>query len=86
MEKNRARGLSPPANAMVRGHAKQVAQEKNAAKQKAAKGTQRFDAAKKLTVVCPICRTSVVNYAMLMQHYDAKHPKEKSRPPESDFS
>ena len=69
---------------MVRGHAKQVAQEKNAAKKKDANGTQRFDAAKKLTVMCPICRTTVVNYKLLVGHYEAKHPKE-SMPPESNF-
>lgn len=43
---------------MARGHQKEVAQQKNAAKKAAAekKGTQKGAAEKKLTFTCPICK------------------------------
>ena len=61
---------------MVRGHAKQVAQERNAKNQKGQKGTQRGDAEKKLTIICPICRVTMASQKLLVGHYEAKHPKE----------
>ena len=43
---------------MVRGHAKEVAQAKNAQKKdaQAKKGSQLGQAAKKTQMVCPICK------------------------------
>ena len=41
---------------MVRGHAKEVAQQKNAAKNKEKKGSNLGAGAKKTTMVCPICK------------------------------
>ena len=70
---------------MTRGAQKIRAQEKNAAKQKETKGTQRFDAAKKLTFVCPICRATFPGYKVVVDHYGAKHPKETC-PPEDSFA
>ena len=45
---------------MVRGHAKEVAQQKNAAKKEAMNkaGTQRGAAEKKLQMICPLCKVS----------------------------
>ena len=48
---------------MVRGHAKEVAQQKNAAKQAAMKksGTQKNEGVNKMkgTKICPICKAQV---------------------------
>ena len=43
---------------MVRGHAKEVAQAKNAKKQAEANksGTQKGQAEKKLQCICPLCK------------------------------
>ena len=43
---------------MVRGHAKEVAQQKNAAKNAAKdkKGSNLGAGAKKTTMVCPVCK------------------------------
>ena len=38
----------------------------------------------KLSVVCPTCKTPMNQYNMLVQHYEAKHPK-LTCPPCSDF-
>eukprot|EP00326_Haptolina_ericina_P040256 CAMPEP_0181249864 /NCGR_PEP_ID=MMETSP1096-20121128/46000_1 /TAXON_ID=156174 ORGANISM="Chrysochromulina ericina, Strain CCMP281" /NCGR_SAMPLE_ID=MMETSP1096 /ASSEMBLY_ACC=CAM_ASM_000453 /LENGTH=184 /DNA_ID=CAMNT_0023347267 /DNA_START=27 /DNA_END=582 /DNA_ORIENTATION=- len=62
---------------MVRGHAKEVAQAKNAAKQKAEKGSQ-LGQEKKLTTVCPECKAQMASYAVLKQHFEAKHPKKNA--------
>lgn len=68
-----------------RGHAKQQAQEKNAAKQASMKkaGSQ-LDAQKAgLKFQCPSCLQESTNYKMLQQHYDSKHPK-LTIPPEDE--
>uniref|UniRef100_A0A7S4ETY0 Uncharacterized protein n=1 Tax=Chrysotila carterae TaxID=13221 RepID=A0A7S4ETY0_CHRCT len=57
---------------MVRGHAKEEAQKRNAAKNVPKKGTQRGDAEKKLTVICPQCKAQMPGYALLAQHYDGE--------------
>ena len=68
---------------MVRGHAKEQAQKKNAARQKVEKGSQLGQAQKKLQVICPVCRASMVNHKLLVQHYESKHPKDTCPPVES---
>jgi hypothetical protein len=65
---------------MVRGKAKAQAQERNAKNKKDEKGTQRFDAAKKLTIVCPICKAQMPSHKLLQGHYDSKHPKDTCPP------
>eukprot|EP00403_Amphidinium_massartii_P012922 CAMPEP_0178431774 /NCGR_PEP_ID=MMETSP0689_2-20121128/32034_1 /TAXON_ID=160604 /ORGANISM="Amphidinium massartii, Strain CS-259" /LENGTH=87 /DNA_ID=CAMNT_0020053723 /DNA_START=98 /DNA_END=357 /DNA_ORIENTATION=- len=63
---------------MVRGHAKQAAQEANAKRQAAMKKSgSQLDAQKAgLKFKCPVCLTEVTNYKMMVQHYECKHPKE----------
>ncbi|KAJ1039322.1 hypothetical protein NDA11_001558 [Ustilago hordei] len=88
------RSLSPPRPAapfhsMVRGHAKQAAQE--AAKKKAAGGagtgkSQLGEARQKgLKFTCPTCKGQSPNYKVLKEHFENKHPKE-TVPPESSFT
>ena len=71
---------------MVRGHAKEEAQKKNAKKMEAMNksGSQKGEGAAKMkgACVCPTCKAQMVNYKMLCQHYESKHPKE-SCPAES---
>eukprot|EP00239_Pterosperma_sp_CCMP1384_P002848 CAMPEP_0197845694 /NCGR_PEP_ID=MMETSP1438-20131217/2586_1 /TAXON_ID=1461541 /ORGANISM="Pterosperma sp., Strain CCMP1384" /LENGTH=67 /DNA_ID=CAMNT_0043457087 /DNA_START=83 /DNA_END=286 /DNA_ORIENTATION=+ len=61
---------------MVRGHAKEVAQQKNAAKKKDQKGSQKDAQKAGLALACPICKTPFAHKNMIKQHYDSKHPKE----------
>merc|ERR1712087_4444 len=79
-------GLAAGSAHMVRGHAKEGAQQKNAAKQAAMKksGTQKGAAEKKLNFLCPLCKSTMVNYIQMKQHYDSKHPKERV-PEETSF-
>lgn len=69
---------------MVRGHAKEVAQQKNAAKQAAMKksGTQKNEGVNKMkgTKICPICKAQMPGYAQLQEHYSNKHPKDTCPP------
>ena len=50
------------------------------AKQQAAakKGTQKGEGASKMkgATICPICKSTVPSYKMLVEHYSSKHPKE----------
>ncbi len=72
---------------MVRGHAKEVAQQKNAAKKDAANkkgGGRDGAAAAKTQMTCPICKVQMINYKQMTQHYDSKHAKETC-PPEDKF-
>ncbi|CAK0843316.1 unnamed protein product [Prorocentrum cordatum] len=70
---------------MVRGHAKEEAQKKNAAKLAAQKtsGSQKEAQKAGLKVVCPSCKMEMTNYKCLVQHFDSKHPKETCPPAES---
>lgn len=73
---------------MARGQQKIQAQQKNAAKkEKERKQADRKgqNSSVKLNVVCPACKTPMNHYNMLVQHYEAKHPK-LTCPPASDFA
>ena len=63
------------------------AQQKNAKKMEAQnkKGSNLGEGASKMkgAQVCPICKSQMVNYKMLQQHYESKHPKETCPPVES---
>eukprot|EP00811_Abedinium_folium_P013981 NODE_23011_length_684_cov_5.809695.p2 GENE.NODE_23011_length_684_cov_5.809695~~NODE_23011_length_684_cov_5.809695.p2 ORF type:complete len:75 (+),score=21.78 NODE_23011_length_684_cov_5.809695:90-314(+) len=69
---------------MVRGHAKEQAQERNAARQAKAKNAgSQFQARKAgLKFQCPLCRLEVSNYISMTQHYESKHSKETCPPEE----
>eukprot|EP00445_Apocalathium_hangoei_P051466 CAMPEP_0204038906 /NCGR_PEP_ID=MMETSP0360-20130528/89322_1 /ASSEMBLY_ACC=CAM_ASM_000342 /TAXON_ID=268821 /ORGANISM="Scrippsiella Hangoei, Strain SHTV-5" /LENGTH=85 /DNA_ID=CAMNT_0050984705 /DNA_START=24 /DNA_END=279 /DNA_ORIENTATION=- len=71
---------------MVRGHAKEEAQAKNAAKLASSKksGSQLEAREKGLKMVCLSCKLPMTNYKCLVQHYESKHPKETC-PAEADF-
>jgi hypothetical protein len=66
---------------MVRGAAKQASQAKNQKKQEKLKknGKSKSDSdnnrAAALKLQCEICKIAVVNYKLLVVHYDSKHPK-----------
>lgn len=64
---------------MVRGHAKQVAQEKNAKKQQALlkqKNRDNGDDKKtKKAVVCKVCFVSMIGEKALREHYAGKHDR-----------
>jgi hypothetical protein len=64
---------------MVRGHAKAVAQERNAKKtaSQASKGSQLGAAEAALIYKCPICLQLTPNVKLLQTHYQAKHPSEQ---------
>eukprot|EP00408_Alexandrium_pacificum_P028625 CAMPEP_0171208300 /NCGR_PEP_ID=MMETSP0790-20130122/28018_1 /TAXON_ID=2925 /ORGANISM="Alexandrium catenella, Strain OF101" /LENGTH=73 /DNA_ID=CAMNT_0011673893 /DNA_START=91 /DNA_END=312 /DNA_ORIENTATION=+ len=70
---------------MVRGHAKEVAQQKNAERLAAGKksGSQKDAQKAGLKVSCPACKAPMTNYKCLTQHYDSKHPKETCPPEEA---
>ena len=65
---------------MVRGHAKEQAQQKNAKKKEAMNksGTQLGEGASKMkgACVCPICKSTCPGYKQLEEHFGTKHPKE----------
>jgi len=64
---------------MTRGHQKAQAKEKAA--QRAAAHTpgksQLGARAAGLTIKCPTCLASMANYKLLVQHMEAKHPRDK---------
>ena len=67
---------------MVRGNQKNLAQAKNQAK-KDAKGSAKSDLKLRgaaLKVTCAICKSPMINYTQLKQHYESKHPKETLPP------
>ncbi|KAJ9477495.1 Zinc finger protein [Pseudozyma hubeiensis] len=73
---------------MVRGHAKQQAQEAAAKKAAAAKGgkSQLGEARQKgLKFTCPRCMAQSPNYGVLKEHFQNKHPKD-AVPAEDSFS
>ena len=63
---------------MVRGHAKEQAQAKNAAaKAKMEKaGTQRGAADAAMKFECHVCKQVMPGPVLLKEHYESKHPKE----------
>ena len=63
---------------MVRGHAKEQAQAKNAAaKAKAEKsGTQLGAADAAMKFECHVCKQVMPGPVLLKEHYESKHPKE----------
>ena len=72
---------------MARGQQKIQAQQANAKKkEKDRKQAERKggNTGAKLSVICPACKTPINHYNMLVQHYEAKHPK-LTCPPASDF-
>jgi len=67
---------------MVRGHAKEVAQQKNAAKQAdKAKSVKRDGSETRailqagVTFTCSVCKQSMANVGVLRNHFENKHPK-----------
>ncbi|CAD7926698.1 unnamed protein product [Amoebophrya sp. A25] len=64
---------------MARGHQAQQAKEKNAkeAAKKAKSGSQLTAQKVGLKISCKLCLAPMTNYKCLVQHYEAKHPKEK---------
>ncbi|CAE8587996.1 unnamed protein product, partial [Polarella glacialis] len=62
---------------MVRGRAKEDAQQKNAAKSaKDLKSGSQIQAQKNgMKVQCPACLLESTSYKMLLQHFESKHPK-----------
>ncbi|CEG69138.1 hypothetical protein CU097_014174 [Rhizopus azygosporus] len=71
---------------MARGAQKEQARQR--AQKKAAersnKGSQLGARAAGLQIKCPKCLIALANYKLLVQHFEAKHPKDNV-PPESDF-
>jgi len=69
---------------MTRGAQKIQAQAKNQEKKNAAKGgnsTLKDQAlGTGLKYQCPICKIKMQGYNTLLQHYEAKHPKETPPP------
>ena len=67
---------------MVRGHAKEQAQAKNAAaKAKAEKsGTQLGAADAAMKFECHVCKQVMPGPVLLKEHYESKHPKETVPP------
>jgi hypothetical protein len=63
---------------MVRGHAKEQAQQRNAKKQSESKqGISQIEARQAgLKVVCPLCKAPATGSKALQLHYESKHPKE----------
>eukprot|EP01032_Pedospumella_encystans_P022807 gene22807-25838_t len=73
---------------MVRGHAKEVAQQKNAAKlasKEASKGRDGSESKKikeaGITYVCSVCKQGMSNIGVLRTHFENRHPK-SPLPPE----
>ncbi|CAN1139222.1 hypothetical protein LINPERPRIM_LOCUS24197 [Linum perenne] len=63
---------------MTRGKQKIEAQRKNAEKNQKNKGSQFEARVVALKVTCPICKVvQLANHNQLVDHYGAKHPKEK---------
>lgn len=66
---------------MVRGHAKQVAQERNAKKAEAQRKKGSGDDKKtKKAMLCKICFVSVIGEKAMKAHYDGKHPSQPFDP------
>lgn len=67
---------------MVRGHAKEVSQQKNAAKQAAKEKSQKRDSSATkaikdagVAVTCSVCMQPMPSTAVYRAHFAAKHPK-----------
>ncbi|KAI8371384.1 At2g23090 like protein [Radiomyces spectabilis] len=72
---------------MARGAQKEQARQKaqKEAQKKAKSGSQLAARAAGLQIKCPKCFAAMANYKLLVQHMEAKHPKD-AIPPESSFS
>ncbi|ORY98237.1 hypothetical protein BCR43DRAFT_265050 [Syncephalastrum racemosum] len=73
---------------MARGAQKEQARQKaqkEAAKRNAGGKSQLGARAAGLQIKCPKCFTAIPTYKLLVQHMEAKHPKE-TVPPESSFT
>ncbi|KAG0738653.1 hypothetical protein G6F57_010381 [Rhizopus arrhizus] len=71
---------------MARGHQKEQARQKaqKEAAKRSAKGSQLGARAAGLQIKCPKCFIALANYKLLVQHFEAKHPKD-TIPSESEF-
>ncbi|KAF0507716.1 C2H2-type zinc finger transcription factor [Gigaspora margarita] len=71
---------------MVRGKQKEQAREKaqKLAENRAGGKSQLETRSKGLQMKCPVCKTPVANYKVIVQHMEAKHLKQ-TIPPESSF-
>ncbi|GBB87157.1 hypothetical protein RclHR1_01360028 [Rhizophagus clarus] len=71
---------------MARGKQKEQAREKAQKQAENRQGgkSQLGARAAGLQLKCPVCKTPVANYKIIVQHMEAKHPKEPI-PPEKDF-
>ncbi|CAG8480328.1 4362_t:CDS:2 [Acaulospora colombiana] len=71
---------------MARGKQKEQAREKAQKLAEARSGgkSQLEARAKGLQLKCPVCKTPAANYKVVVQHMEAKHPKE-AIPPETAF-
>ncbi|KAG1459058.1 hypothetical protein G6F56_006249 [Rhizopus delemar] len=71
---------------MARGHQKEQARQKNAkeAAKRSGKGSQLGARAAGLQIKCSKCFIALANYNLLVQHFEAKHPKD-TLPAESEF-
>ncbi|CAG8437948.1 15412_t:CDS:2 [Funneliformis caledonium] len=71
---------------MARGRQKEQAREKaqKQAENKNGGKSQLGARAAGLQLKCPVCKTPTANYKVIVQHMEAKHPKEPI-PPESAF-
>jgi hypothetical protein len=67
---------------MVRGNQKATAQAKAQAKADSKK-TGKSDLKARgaaLKITCDVCKSPMINYTQLKQHYESKHPKETLPP------
>eukprot|EP01036_Dinobryon_divergens_P022235 gene22234-30476_t len=67
---------------MVRGHAKEVAQQKNAAKMAEKSKSAKRDSSESKKVkedgvplVCAVCKQGMPNVGAMRNHYENRHPK-----------